>query len=108
MSAYKNLSTKHFAEQLEADPDAELLDVRSPGEFAEAHIPGARLLNIMSPDFVRTVKQLPKDKAYYLYCRSGGRSASACGFMASQGFTELYNLDQGILDWDGPTERGLN
>ena len=108
MSGFKELTAREFAEGLQNNPDAEILDVRSPGEYAEAHIPGARLINIMSPDFVPSIRELPKDKAYYLYCRSGSRSASACGFMASQGFGELYNLDGGILDWEGPIERGLN
>lgn len=104
MMGYKNISAKEFAEAIENNPDAEVIDVRSPGEYEDGHIPGSRLVNIMGPEFVPTIQKLPKEKPYYLYCRSGGRSASACGFMASQGFTELYNLDGGILDWQGSIE----
>ncbi|HCQ29697.1 MAG TPA: rhodanese-like domain-containing protein, partial [Flavobacteriales bacterium] len=42
--------------------------------------------------------------SYYVYCRSGGRSASACGAMASIGFPKLYNLAGGIMSWSGEVE----
>ena len=52
------------------------------------------------------VSSLPSDldeeKAYYVYCRSGARSAAACAHMRDMGFEELYNLKGGILDWNGP------
>lgn len=99
MSGFKNIKSEPFKEGLENDDQAELLDVRTPGEYEDAHIPGARLINILGPDFTEQIEQLDKDKAYYVYCRSGSRSASACQYMASIGFRELYNLEEGIIGW---------
>jgi len=104
MMGFKNIDSEEFKEGMENDPDAELIDVRTPGEYDEAHLKGARLLNIMSPDFTSEVEKLPRDKAYYIYCRSGSRSASACQYMAGLGFKELYNLAGGIISWPFETE----
>ncbi len=104
MMGFKDIGPDEFKEGLEKNPNAELIDVRTPDEYEDAHLKGARLMNIMSPDFTEKVEQLPKDKAYYIYCRSGSRSASACQYMAGRGFGELYNLQGGIMFWPYETE----
>jgi rhodanese-related sulfurtransferase len=80
-------------------PDTVIIDVRTSGEFAGGKIRGARNLDIMSPGFVNQVKNLPKDKTYLLYCRSGNRSGQACEVMADFGFEKLKNLSGGIMRW---------
>jgi rhodanese-related sulfurtransferase len=80
-------------------PTSVILDVRSAGEFAGGKIRGARNLDIMSASFVSQVKNLPKDKTYLLYCRSGNRSSQACEIMADLGFEKLKNLAGGIMRW---------
>ena len=80
-------------------PNTVILDVRTPGEFAGGKIRGARNLDIMSRDFVNQIKNLPKDKTYLVYCRSGNRSGQACGIMADMGFKNLKNLAGGIMRW---------
>ncbi|GMQ23449.1 hypothetical protein Aoki45_01310 [Algoriphagus sp. oki45] len=80
-------------------PDTIILDVRTAGEFAGGKIRGARNLDIMSRDFVNQIKNLPKDKTYLVYCRSGNRSGQACGIMADMGFKNLKNLAGGIMRW---------
>lgn len=101
MSGFKNISAKEFEEGIKQHPDAVILDVRTEPEHMDEHIPGSVLINIMSPEFAQKIRELDKDKPYYVYCRSGNRSGSACGFMASQGFKELYNLAPGIMGWHG-------
>lgn len=101
MHGYKNIPSKEFEQGYKNDPNAVLLDVRTDMEHNEEHIPGSIQINIMGPDFPQRVAELDKNKAYYVYCRSGNRSGSACGFMASQGFTELYNLAPGMMGWEG-------
>jgi rhodanese-related sulfurtransferase len=76
-----------------------VIDVRSAGEFSSEKIRGARNLDIMSSSFANSVKNLPKDKTYLLYCRSGNRSAQACEVMANLGFEHLKNLKGGIGSW---------
>ena len=84
------------------DPQSSMLDVRTPEEFEEKHIPGANLINIREPQaFMEAVQQLPKDHSYYIYCRSGARSAQACQILDQLGVAATYNLKGGILDWTG-------
>lgn len=79
--------------------DTVIIDVRTAGEFAGGKIRGARNLDIMSSGFANQVKNLPKDKTYLLYCRSGNRSGQACEIMADLGFEKLKNLSGGIMRW---------
>lgn len=99
MKQFKDIGPDEFNEGMKDEANAGLIDVRTPGEYEDAHIPGAKLINIMSPDFASEIDNLERDKAYYVYCRSGSRSAAACQYMASRGFKELYNLEDGILSW---------
>jgi rhodanese-related sulfurtransferase len=99
-----------FCDQLEdilADESKnhyELIDVRTPGEFHSGHIPNAQLLNLMDPSFKEKVNQFDKEKTYYVYCRSGSRSMTACRVMAEAGFKNLYNVKFGLMGWQGPLE----
>lgn len=79
--------------------DTVILDVRTAGEFAGGKIRGARNLDIMSSAFENQVKNLPKEKTYLVYCRSGNRSGQACDIMADMGFEKLKNLSGGIMRW---------
>lgn len=95
---YENLTAEAF-QKLILQKDTVLVDVRSAGEFMTEKIPGARNIDIQSGTFSELVKNLPKDKTYLLYCRSGRRSAKACSLMAEFGFTKLKNLSNGIGGW---------
>jgi rhodanese-related sulfurtransferase len=50
---------------------------------------------------METILDLDRNKNYYMICRSGGRSSSAAGAMANNGFGTLYNLNGGMMSWDG-------
>lgn len=92
--AAKLIETRHN------DPDFVILDVRTPAEFAAGHIAGARLFDFNAPDFADKIKELPRDKTYLVYCRSGNRSAKAVKLMQADGFSDLINLGGGMLDWE--------
>lgn len=96
---HKNISPEEF-DRLSKEPNTEIIDVRSPEEKVEGFIEDAKVINIMGPSFAEDIKGLDKDKTYLVYCRSGNRSSTACGFMASNGFDKLYNLDGGIQAWN--------
>ena len=96
--AYEDLDGKTFRTRYESTPKAKLLDVRTPGEFASGTIKGALNLDVTSPQFQMALKTMDKDTPYFLFCRSGGRSGSACKQMADQGF-KVYNLSGGIGAW---------
>ncbi len=80
-------------------PDLVVLDVRTPEEFAQGHLAGAKNLNVMAPDFEQQVAQLDRGKTYLVYCRSGNRSARAVQAMTRLGFTRISHMSQGILGW---------
>ncbi len=103
---YQDLPPEEFAQRLQEDPQAELIDVRTELEYAQERIPGARLLDISGPGFFDYIQKLPKDRHYYVYCRSGARSAQAAFFMSQLGLT-VFNLFGGILAWSGPVESGV-
>lgn len=82
-----------------------VLDVRTQEEFDAAHIPGAQVLDIQQPQqFMDGLSKLNPETHYFVYCRSGARSAKACKLLVQSGFKNVYNLLGGILEWQGPTE----
>lgn len=92
------------AQALLGRPDVHVLDVRTPGETAGGVLPGAQLVPI--GELEERLREVPRDRRTLLvYCAAGGRSASACEFLASQGFDGLLNLSGGIGAWTGPIER---
>lgn len=98
-----NLTQEDWASKLQEDDNAVILDVRTEGEWNEGIIPGAILIDIYKGQgFIYQVDELDKSKNYYIYCRSGARSAQACNIMQQMGFNTTYNLLGGIMEWDGP------
>ncbi len=96
----QNLIVQDFRAQLAAQPNAQILDVRTPEEFAAGHIAGALLIDIYGPDFAeRCLAELDPKRPVFVYCRSGGRSSSAAQFLASHGF-DGANLVGGFTAWD--------
>jgi sulfur-carrier protein adenylyltransferase/sulfurtransferase len=79
----------------------QLVDVRQPSEYQNAHIPGARLLPL--PELVQAPERLPADRDLIFYCHSGGRSAAAAMLVEEEGgdAARLYNLAGGIMAWEG-------
>jgi rhodanese-related sulfurtransferase len=75
------------------------LDVRTPGEFAEGHVKGARLIDFQSGNFENEISILDKNATYAVYCRSGNRSGQAVKVMRDAGFTKVFNMNGGVIDW---------
>lgn len=87
-----------------------LLDVRQPGEFEQARIPGAKLIPL--PELPGRISELDPDKPVLTYCAIGGRSRAAAQYLSGQGFRDVYNLKGGIAAWQGgkaagPAEVGM-
>jgi phage shock protein E len=74
------------------DQGAVVIDVRTPAEFAEGHVPNALLIDVSASSFASQISQLDPNQAYVVYCRSGNRSAVAISQMLAAGFTELYDM----------------
>jgi rhodanese-related sulfurtransferase len=97
-----NLTQEDWIAQLDADENAVILDVRTEDECDEGIIANAINIDIhKGQEFISEIEKLDKSKNYYVYCRSGARSAKACQIMNELGFDNAYNLLGGMLDWDG-------
>ncbi len=86
-------------EELMKDSTVQLLDVRTPMEYAEGHIPEAKLIDVRDSAFLTKAKeQLATDFPVAVYCRSGRRSAAAASMLVKAGY-QVINLRGGILAW---------
>lgn len=97
-SSANNLSVDEFSAKA-AEPGVVTLDVRTPGEFAEGYIQGARLIDFQSGNFENEIATLDKNATYAVYCRSGNRSGQAVKVMQDAGFTNVFNMNGGVIDW---------
>lgn len=76
-----------------------VLDLRTPEEFAVAHLAGARLVNYNSPDFARELARLDRSRTYLIHCASGRRSTAALEKFRELGFQHVIHLDGGLRAW---------
>ena len=98
----EDLTQEEWSSQLENDDNAIILDVRTDAEVANGIIANAIHIDIYKgQEFISEIEDLDKSKNYYVYCRSGNRSGQACKIMEQLGFKNAYNLEGGILDWEG-------
>lgn len=93
-----DLSVTEFSAKV-AEAGVITLDVRTPGEFAEGHLKGARLIDFQSGNFENEISILDKNATYAVYCRSGNRSGQAVKVMRDTGFTKVFNMNGGVIDW---------
>ena len=77
----------------------EVIDVRTPAEYAAGHLQGATNIDVEGGAFSQGIAGLDKSKTYAVYCRSGNRSKTATQQMADAGFTHVVELDGGINAW---------
>lgn len=96
----KTIDAKAFSEKIATTPNPQILDVRTPEEFSSDHIDKAVNINWLGDNFVAEAEKLDKTKPVFVYCKSGGRSQSAVQKLEELGFTNIYQLQGGILKWD--------
>jgi rhodanese-related sulfurtransferase len=87
-------------EKMTAKKKNMLVDVRTPEEVSEGHLPGALNINFLGENFSREIETLNKNKTYLLYCRSGSRTRKAADQMQKAGFKKVYMLEGGITAWN--------
>lgn len=100
-----HLSQEEAKKKLDEDKEIILLDVRTPQEYKEKHIPNSILLPLDTIKRDSEKKLTNKEATIFVYCRSGGRSATAAATLASLGYTNVYNIG-GIISWPYETEKG--
>ncbi len=93
-----SVSAPEFEKEIRSD-SVQLVDVRTPQEYAEGHIDGALNINVQSDDFKELAQiELSKDSTVLVYCRSGRRSLDAAEILTSLGYN-VVNLKGGIIEW---------
>lgn len=97
---YRQINMDEAIAMMEAESDYIILDVRTPEEFSEKHIPGA--INIANETIgSEEIPELPdKDQLILVYCRSGNRSKQASEKLVALGYTNIIEFG-GINDWPG-------
>ena len=88
-----------FEETLRQTPNPQLVDVRTPEEYAEGYLAGAINIDIKAASFDSLIGQLDKSRPVFVYCRSGKRSMQAASVLKKNHFDVVYNLDGGINAW---------
>ena len=98
---FESMTNAEFATII-ADTTVQLVDVRTPAEFAAGHIPMAKNIDVRGENFDKEAdQQLDKSRPVALYCRSGARSKTAAQALAAKGY-RVYELNKGFMNWNGP------
>jgi len=97
-AAATNLGAAEFQKKA-SETGVVVLDVRSAGEFMTGHIANAINIDVEGMTFDGDIAKLDKSATYAVYCHSGRRSGIAVGKMKDAGFKNLFNLTNGIQDW---------
>jgi len=89
------------AAAVQADPPAglQIIDVRTPEEYADGHLSGSTMIDFYEADFADRIAALDRDTPYLIYCRSGNRSGETRELMEQLGFTDVRDVDGGIVAW---------
>jgi rhodanese-related sulfurtransferase len=95
---YQVLNVDQYDKQIKSG-EVLIVDVRTPNEYNSGHIEGAVLCDVTAGSFDQKIQEYAKDQPVYIYCRSGSRSAGAMRKMKAMGFTEVYDLRGGVINW---------
>ncbi len=98
-ASFRQVNSEKF-NALISEKNGTLVDVRTASEFKNGHITDAGNLNFYALDFRKRLRLLPKDQPVYLYCTTGYRSEKAAKMLIDNGYTNVYNLQHGIMEWN--------
>jgi rhodanese-related sulfurtransferase len=101
--ASSRLSAYDFLERIEefttSEAEFEIIDVRTIQEFNAGHIENSLQIDFYAHDFAAKLDELPKDKQYLIYCRSGRRTGITLQIMQKLNFKNVADLNYGIKSW---------
>lgn len=93
----RNISSVESRDLLNKNPGVFLLDVRTPAEYMEVRLEGARLIPI--DQLVARIGEIPVGQPVLVYCAVGSRSSQVANYLARQGYPEVFNMSGGIWGW---------
>jgi rhodanese-related sulfurtransferase/rubrerythrin len=102
----KELTAQQARDYISSQPPntVQIIDVRQPKEYEEAHIPGAILIPLN--EIQRRIDEIDKERHTIVYCRSGSRSSAACQLLGENQVAHALNLRGGMLQWQGNRAQG--
>ncbi|RMF39274.1 MAG: DUF2892 domain-containing protein [Planctomycetota bacterium] len=107
----RSMQPKEVYEKIQRGEEVVIIDVRTPVEFREVHIVGARNMPLdqLDAEALKAEGLGTAEKPLYVVCRSGNRSSKACDKLLAAGLENIINIDGGTLAWDAaglPVKRG--
>lgn len=102
--AQNALEPAAFAAKI-ATPNVQLIDVRTPQEFAKGHLENAKNINFNDTEFKQKIALLDKSKPIAVYCGVGGRSGKASKILVELGFKDISDLAGGITAWSAANKK---
>lgn len=99
------LPVQDYSVQIQRTVPLQLIDVRTPDEYAQGHLPQAENVNVLAEDFEERISSYDKEQPIYIYCQSGNRSKKAAAKLAEMGFTQIFDLQGGFKNWTGAIEQ---
>jgi rhodanese-related sulfurtransferase len=100
IEATVKIVTAEEMKELSKLEDVQLLDVRTPEEYAIGYIDGFKNIDFLSDTFQEDIEKLDKTKPVIVYCKSGNRSGRCSALMLEKGFKKIYDLEGGITKWE--------
>jgi len=88
-----------FKKKVEATTNPVIVDVRTPDEYIDGHLPNAVNMDWEGDHFDQQIQKLDKNASVFVYCYGGGRSEDAAKALRKQGFSKVYDLDGGFAAW---------
>ncbi|GAA5220806.1 thioredoxin domain-containing protein [Membranihabitans marinus] len=95
----QSLSPQEFYKSIDSLEGIEILDVRTPVEFKSGHLYNALNIDWKDDNFKEMAALIPQSKPIYIYCLSGARSAAAAKELRSMGYSQVWEMKGGLLQW---------
>ncbi|UPZ15338.1 thioredoxin domain-containing protein [Flavobacterium humidisoli] len=99
--SHSSLSLDSFYSKIKSQKNPQIVDARTPDEFALNHIEGAVNFNLQSENYAQSIAKLDKSKPVFIYSIGAGRSVALEKELLKNGFSEAYSLEGGIANWIG-------
>ena len=96
-AAEKDITSSDAKALLDRNKTVFLLDVRTPQEYSQARLAGSVLIPVN--ELERRINEIPKNRPVLVYCAVGARSKPVAGFLARQGYKDVYHMTDGIVGW---------
>ena len=100
LATVENVSPDQAEKLMAGSPRLIVIDVRTPDEFAEGHIAGAKNADLLGDDFEKMIAALPTDRPVIVHCAAGNRSAKAVAKIAALKLpVQIFHLKSGFNGW---------